>query len=385
MPIASNLLGKLVVLLIAGLFAAATAQAQTKTTAGTTVNNTFTLNYSVGGFSQPQIDNTATPTAFTVDRLVDLTVTALDPSINVVPNSSGNVARYRVTNLGNDNVAYQLSTSNGATTYTPGSVTITYFVDLDNDGVLNGAETLQTYTPGNSTVDIAPNQNIVVRVTSTVPPGATDGDFANIVLLADSRFPVTSVDPTCTPLSCAPGANIVGDADGNSLTGAAENVLIDGAGVTDAANAGDFSANALFTVVAPTLAATKSVVVLSSLPGSDAACSALTSPVAGNQYSVPGACVQYIISVDNTGAGDAANLNIADRLPAEVRFIRAELATSTGTGFVDDPGVAGSGPSLAAPGAAEDCNGTSNCLVNLTDAILQGTRNGQIRIWALVR
>lgn len=372
-------------LLAAGLFSGAFAHAQTKTTAGTTVNNTFTLNYSVGGFSQPQIDNTASPTAFTVDRLVDLTVTALDPAINVAPNSTGNVVRYRVTNLGNDNVAYTLAASNGATSYTPGAVTITYFLDLDNDGVLNGAEVLQTYTPGDPTIDVAPNQNIVVRVTSTVPAGASDGDFANIVLLADSRFPATSVDPTCTPATCAPGANIVGDADGNSLTGAAENVLIDGAGVIDAANAGDFSANALLTVVAPTLAATKSVIVLSSVPGSDAACAALTTPVAGNQYSVPGACVQYVIAVDNTGAGDAANLNIADRLPAEVRFIKAELATSTGTGFVDDPGVAGAGPVLAAPGAAENCDGTTNCLVNLTDAILQGTRNGQIRIWALVR
>ncbi len=373
------------VVLAASLLAGLSAHAQTKTTAGTTVNNTFTLNYAVGGFNQPQIDNTATPTAFTVDRLVDLTVTPLDPSINVAPNSTGNVVRYRVTNTGNDNVAYQLSASNGATSYTPGSVTITYFLDLDNDGVLNGAEVLQTYTPGDPTLDVAPNQNVVVRVTSTVPPGAADGDFANIVLLADSRFPATSADPTCTPVTCAPGADIVGDADGNSLTGAAENVLIDGAGVTDAANAGDFSANALLTVVAPTLAATKSVLVLSTAPGSDGACAALTTPAVGNQYSVPGACVQYVIAVDNTGAGDAANLNIADRLPAEVRFIKAELATSTGTGFIDDPGVGGAGPALAAPGAAEDCNGTTNCLVNLTDAVLQGTRNGQVLIWALVR
>ena len=43
------------------------------TNAGVSVEGTFTLNYSVGGTSQPQIDNTASPTTFTVDRLVDLT------------------------------------------------------------------------------------------------------------------------------------------------------------------------------------------------------------------------------------------------------------------------------------------------------------------------
>jgi uncharacterized repeat protein (TIGR01451 family) len=162
-------------------------------------------------------------------------------------------------------------------------------------------------------------------------------------------------------------------------------VLLDAAGVTDAANAGNFSANALITIVAPTLAATKTVTVFNSAPASDAACSALSAASPGNQYSVPGACVQYIISITNTGSGQATTLNIADRLPAQVRFIKVELATSTGTGFADDPGVAGAGPVMAAPAAAENCNGTTNCLVNLTDAILAGSQNGQIRIWARVR
>ena len=370
--------------LISGMISG-TAAAQSKTEAGTTVSNTFTLNYSVGGFAQPQITNASSPTNFTVDRLVDLTVTALDPSINAAPNSTGNTIRYRVTNLGNDNVAYTFAAANGATTFTPAGVTISYFIDLDNDGVLDAGETLQAYTLGSASIDIAPDQNVVVIVTSNVPAGAADGAFANVVLTADSLFPAVSVDPTCTPASCAPGAQITGDTDGNTLTGAAENVLSDAAGVTDAANAGDHSANALITVVAPTLAAAKSVIVLATAPGSDAACSALTAAAPGNQYSVPGACVQYRINIDNTGAGIASSLNVADRLPAEVRFIKAEIATFSAAGFEDDPAVAGAGPVLTAPAAAENCDGTSNCLVTLTNAVLAGGENGQIRIWALVR
>ena len=53
------------------------------TDAGTTVSNTFTLDFSVGGVAQTQITNDGVgpnpaPTSFTVDRRVDLTVTAID-------------------------------------------------------------------------------------------------------------------------------------------------------------------------------------------------------------------------------------------------------------------------------------------------------------------
>lgn len=373
--------------LLAGAFVlfAGAAQAQSKTAAGTTVSNEFTLNYSVGGNAQPQIDNSASPTEFTVDRLVDLTVVALDPSVNASPNSAGNVLRYRVTNLGNDNAAFNLTSAVGVNSFTPTLGAVTYFIDLDGDGLLGGGEVLQTFTPGTPTIDITPDASIVVRVAYDVASGTPDAATANIALTAISLFPATGLDPACNTTICPAGAVIPPDTGGNTIGGAAENVLADGAGFSDAANDGAFSANALITVVGPALAATKTVTVLSSASASDAACDALTAPVAGDQYAVPGACIQYVISVTNNGSGEASTLNIADRLSAEVRFIKAELAASTAAGFGDDASVAGTGPSLAAPVAPENCNGTSNCFVNLTDAILAAGNNGQIRIWARVR
>ena len=63
------------------VFTTGTAQAQNNfTPADTTVSNTFTLDYKVGGVDQPQIDSSATPTIFTVDRLIDLTVTSNGPN-----------------------------------------------------------------------------------------------------------------------------------------------------------------------------------------------------------------------------------------------------------------------------------------------------------------
>ncbi len=371
------------------LLAAATAlsgvASAAGTNAGTTVSNTFTLDYAVGGSSQPQINNTASPTNFTVDRKVDLTVTALDAAQTVAPNSTDRTIRYRVTNLSNDSMAYSLVNSTAGSTYTPTNISISYFIDTNGDGIMNGAETLQSYTAGTATVDVPADQSIVVIVESDVPAGTADGAVGTFTLTADSLYPVTSVDAGCTPALCPAGTAIVGDSNGNSLTGASESVLADGAGSTDAANQGDHSVAATLTVLAPTLTAVKSVVVFRTLGGTDASCAALNAPASGDQYPTPGACVQYVIALNNTGGGVARALDIRDRLPAQVRYVAASLTTSSGTGFVDDPLIAGAGPTLTTPAAAENCDGTTNCFVNLTNAQLAGAQNGQIRIWAIVR
>ena len=58
-------------------FSAGTAFAQNDfTAAGTTVSNTFTLNYEVNDTPQTQIDNIGNATDFNVDRLVNVTVSS---------------------------------------------------------------------------------------------------------------------------------------------------------------------------------------------------------------------------------------------------------------------------------------------------------------------
>lgn len=352
------------------------------TDAGTTVSNTFTLNYDVGGTPQPQIDNSGSPTQFTVDRLVDLTITSLDPTLSVAPGSSStdNRAVFRLTNLGNDVQAYDLSVADSGD-YSPTTTNIFYFVDTNGNDILDGGESLQTYSGANQPDDIPADAQIIVYVETDVPGSATDGDSTTLVLTADTLYP-TNPGTACT--GCVAGSPVTGDSDGNSLTGEAETVLADGSGVTDANNQGDFSAQSVLTVLAPTLNATKSVLVFETAPASEAACVALSSPASADEYSVPGACIRYEISVQNIGSGSAANLVIEDQLPAEVRFLDA-----TTTGFADDTGIAGAGPILVEPGSAVDCDGvqnnTSNCHIALSDAILAGGNTGVIHIWALVQ
>src|SRR4051794_696442 len=88
-------MGAVALVLLAGLAGAAHA---TGTTAGTPINNSATLNYSVGGTAQTQIcssltgNSTATcsPTTFVVDTKVDVLVTTSDgsPGVSTVPGST---------------------------------------------------------------------------------------------------------------------------------------------------------------------------------------------------------------------------------------------------------------------------------------------------------
>lgn len=357
------------------------------TDAGTTVSNTFTLDYEVSGTPQPTIDNTANPTEFTVDRLVDLTVTALNPTQTVAPGSTDNVTSFSLTNTGNDQQAYDLSVAlptPGApdTPYTPTNVEIFWSDD--------GGTTLNPYTPGNTATYpiLQPDDTITIYVESDVPVGEDDGDVADFVLTADTLYADDTLDPNCGSAGgdpCEAFTEVLPDADViNDLTNIAENYLNDAAGETDNANEGDHSAIAEKVVQAPTLDASKTVAVLDSDPASDAACSALTAPASAAEYSIPGACVLYTIELENTGTGTASALEIQDQLPAEVRFVAASLATTTTTGFADDAGVTGTGPTLTDPGAVIDCDGT-NCLIELEDAELAGGEVGQILIWALVQ
>jgi len=315
------------------VFSAGTAHAQL-TPAGTNVQNTFTLDYRVSGVDQPQIDTTATPTEFTVDRLIDLTVTS-NGDTTVAPGAVDQELVFSLTNDGNDTQAFSLAiveeTTDDFDTNDPVSATpvIVYYID-DGDGLyepgvgagLDGAPI--TYDPLNPPV-LDPDDQIWVVVTQDVDSGEVDATQADISLVADT------LDST------SPFAPVVGDGDGNSLTGAAENVLADGSSTgNEVANAGDDSATGSYVVAAADVAASKAVTVhtedgtnCTTIPG---------VPVAGG-YSVPGACVEYVITVDNTGSQDATDIIINDVLANELRFAAATFGGDFTGGSFNSPGA----------------------------------------------
>ena len=386
-----RLAGKIAAVAGACALVAGAANAQNNfTDAGTNVENTFTLDYEISGTSQPTITNdsgTTIPgavvqgseTIFTVDRLIDLQLTQQNSPLTVAPGTTTARLEYLLVNEGNDNQAYSFSIADVAgDDFDDSSYVVEYFVDtnansdpFDDTAVAITVTPTGTGTTANVTSDIIPDQIIGVRITSSIPGGATDGQLDDLILVAQTRDPVTWQQEGATGSG---GTTTVADPDTNSDTGVAENVLADGSGTSEeASNDGMHSDTGRYIVASPDLTAAKSVDIIATSP-SDCA---TDSAGGATEYSVPGACVEYVITVDNNGATATADaIDIADVLPAEVTFVTASFA-----------GWDGTAPTLGTPsGAATDCDGTSStCNVTLTGATLNAGGQGTLTIRALVK
>lgn len=342
------------------------------TPAGTSVENTFTLTYEVGAVEQPAITND-TPTQFTVDRLVDLNVTYQansDDSV-VAPGGSDEELVFMVRNDGNDSFAYSLSAFNdttGTDEFDNDSFTIYYYVDA---GVIGTFEPTVDTGPtlfSSVTPDVAPDSILWIEVRADIPVSEEDGNTARVNLTADSLYPTAWVTEGTT--GGLAGDPITQDTGGNTQGSTAENVLADGAGPNDAANAGDFSAIGTFTVASPNLEAEKTVTVVSSNLAGDFNCLTGTQ-VSADEYAVSGACVEYVIEVINSGSTKADITAISDTLPGELTFIGAEFANFTA-------GTA------AKPATNTNCV-SNGCVVSQTGGSIASNVTATITIRALVK
>ena len=333
------------------------------TAAGTNVQNTFTLDYEVNGTPQTQIDNVGNETEFTVDRLVDLTV-ASNGNTNVVPGAQDQELVFSLTNDGNDTHAYALTTAQGVDgtddDFDPANTTLFYVVDTNGNGIYEpGVDAAPVAYNGTNTPDLAPDATLFVIVQGDIGAGQTDGETSQIALIADTLDAGTT-NPT------------VADPDAvNALTGGAENVLADAAGTDDVANQGDHSAQGTFLVASADVAATKTVTVFSQ-DGSDCANLGATPP-SGEQYAIPGACVEYRISATNSGTVDATAVAVNDQLPINLTYVGSQVNVFTGGTLTD-------------PAAGTDCGPTlGNCTVNLSGATLATGDTGVVIIRALIK
>lgn len=81
----------------------------------------------------------------------------------------------------------------------------------------------------------------------------------------------------------------------------------------------DTSDTATFEVSSPTLTATKAVSVIHQNPPAGFDC-ALDGGPGAPQAAIPGACIEYLITVNNTGGAAMRNLVVIDDLPAQVSY-----------------------------------------------------------------
>ncbi len=265
------------------------------TPSGTTVNNTASVDYQVGGLNQATINsNTAT---FLVDNRIDVTVATLDAAnIVTVPGMVGQVLSYSVTNNGNTVQDYTLSAVADAGDDFDGT-NVNVFVDINGNG---------TYEPAIDNVtfidELAIDATTNVFIVSDIPLAATNTDLANYDLLAQTGSGSTPA---------VEGAVFANDHAANADDPAVVQIVFaDGAGSADGANDGAHSSRSTYEVASANLLVAKTHAVT-------------TDPINGatRPKSIPGATVNYTTSLNNNGGTSADNVIVVDPIPANTGFV----------------------------------------------------------------
>lgn len=277
------------------------------TDAGVTVSNRATVNYTVGTVAQAPIESSPTgnsnpgagngaSTTFVVDNRINLNVTELSGNATVVsPGQPNVVTAFTVTNTGNATQGYQLSSSNlvggavfGNTDNTDVS-NLRVFVDNPGAGGTAGAYDAAFDTAANVNT-LAEDGNVVVFIVADVPIAATNGQFSNVRLQARAAVAGTN------------GATLETETAGADTAGV--DVVFGDAG-RDATQTADDQ----YSVQSAALTITKTSALIS-------------DPFNGttNPKAIPGAVVEYLVSIANTGTVSAASVQLSDTLDGTLSF-----------------------------------------------------------------
>lgn len=271
------------------------------TTAGTSITNTVTLNYAVGGVAQNAVNASNT---FVVDRRITLTIAETgNATTTVAPGQTAAVTTFLVTNTSNAalDLGLALAQPVGGTAAHGG--TDNYDVTapaLFTDSNANGQYDAGTDAAVSWLDEVAADASRTVFVVANVPASRVSGDVAGVTLTGQARESGAAATQGAIAVETT-GANTAG----------VDTVFADTAGATDAARDGQFSARDDYTVSGAALTITKTSRVVSD-----------PSNGTTNPKMIPGAVIEYCIQVANASGGAAAsNVAISDPLPATTTFL----------------------------------------------------------------
>ena len=311
------------------------------TTAGDYITNEVQVDYTVGGFTQTQLEAEDT---ITVDRKIDFTVAEMGVigRTSVSPNETQAVIQFAVTNDSNDVVDLALSTTLATgNDFTLTNVTI--YSDANGDGIINGADAVITFLD-----DMAADEVRNVIVIADTPVTATAGQTADVVLTATAHVGGASGLGTIYDASNTSDDTEANTDDGTENAANIDTVLAEGetdvGGIDDDEFNGQYSAIDGYVVADAALSVVKQSQIISD-PINDTT----------NPKPIPGAIVEYCILVANgTGSGnaDADNVDVQDTLPADLELVDNSLFVN---GSVTSPTFSGqtlTGGVCAADGSA---------------------------------
>ncbi|MHA6722410.1 hypothetical protein [Sphingomonas sp. RS2018] len=303
---------------------AGAAQAQTaQTTAGTTVNNTAQVSYTVNG--TPQTTNSTTA-SFVVDRKVNFTVVTDQSGYTQVNLGQQNaVTKFKVTNLTNDVQDFLLDPDQSTISLgiLPGTdnfdiTGMKAYVDANGNGIYEPTIDTATYID-----ELAPDASVVVFIVGNIPTAASTAiawDSLHVTVAAGGASTVKGNALVSTDLNLA-NADMTVDvvfADDDS-----DGLLYLG----DIARNGQGRAYSGYEVGTRNVALTVAKSARIIADGVNLA----------NFKSIPGATVEYCLTVSNATLLTPANdIVLSDIVPAHTTYVPGSLSM----GVPGVPGVA---------------------------------------------
>lgn len=264
------------------------------TASGTTISNTATVDFTIGAVAQPTLSSNAA--AFVVDRKIDMTLTAIPvTNVSVTPATTGNGIAMTLTNTSNAPLDFALTAQNIATppfggtdTFDPSAITAVYSADA----ICNAADIGGPTTVSN----LAADGSATVCILASIAGGTPNNALAAVQLTATAH---------------EVGGGVVTQDAGADNPATMQTVFADGAGPGDSARDGAITDDGAYIVVSADVTITKTETLIS-------------DPINGatNPKHIPGAVVEYVVTVNNaaTSGTAATNLTINDVLPATVTF-----------------------------------------------------------------
>lgn len=280
------------------------------TDAGRQVSNQATVSYSVGGLGQTPIESdpvgnsvpgAGNPTTFLVDRRVSFTLVPTDAvHTPVAPGGTDVFAAYTLTNTGNAIMDYDLTLAQLDSVDGPVNGLLDTDIDMSNVRIRaangDGPAGVPDLATDLAYVDeLAEDDTVVIYVFADADVALVNGDIANVELTATSADHATA---TATPGVLDP---ILVESPGPDNPTIIESVF------ADAGNDGLEAARDGFQVLSAALTITKTATVFSDPFGSGKA--------------LPGAIIEYVVTIANTGTVDATNVSISDTIDADVTFV----------------------------------------------------------------
>lgn len=288
---------------------------------GTSVSSTVSISYSSGGTTITQDD--AASVEFVVDRKVDFSFQGQDAGGTVLADQGAaeQVMVFRLENEGNDSSGYDIDVASAGDiglTHDPagGGEPGTYSVYVGTESDLAPEDAVYDHDGTTTIGDLPADAVRFVKIVAHVPGDA--GDAA-----------LDTFDVTATALNA--GTNTVTtEVTGQGLQGI-DTIF------TDPGEDGTEQATESYVIQAPQLTADKTAAVVSENLTGDFDCGGGAAE-AGAEAAVPGACVEYVISVSNAeeASTDAVNVTITDELPEGITF--AGIAANTGFDTVNEAG-----------------------------------------------